>query len=150
MLSSRLGALLRAARRSRNLSRAELSQHAEVSVRLIAELERGERPNVSLETALRLLSLVGLSMSVTPGEQQASGIRGSSDAAIARVQRAARRRQTWTGRHVKLSDAGEEPRPVSSAAGRVASVAEVSRLAYAVATAGKKATAVKADRKAAR
>jgi len=144
MLSSRLGALLRGARRSRKLSRAELSQRAEVSVRLIAEVERGERPNVSLETALRLMSLVGLSVSVTPLERLASGNRGAST--LDREERAARRRQTWTGRHVRLSDAGEEPLPVSSAAGRVASVAEVSQLAYAVAAAGKKATARKSAR----
>ena len=57
MLSDSLGPLLKTARRQLSLSRKELASRAGVSPRLVAELERGQRPNVSLESALKLLSL---------------------------------------------------------------------------------------------
>jgi transcriptional regulator with XRE-family HTH domain len=62
MLSNRIGKLLRNARQQLNLSRAELARRAGVSARLVAELERGQRPNVSLESALKLLGIVGVSV----------------------------------------------------------------------------------------
>jgi transcriptional regulator with XRE-family HTH domain len=57
-----IASALREARRSRRMSIAELAASAGVSPRLISEFEQGKRPNVSLETALRLLTLVGVSL----------------------------------------------------------------------------------------
>lgn len=62
MLSYQLGARLKCSRKALRLTQRELARRAEVSERLWAEVERGERPNVSLETALRMLNLVGVSI----------------------------------------------------------------------------------------
>ena len=62
MLSAEIGRVLRDARKAQALSRAELAATSGVSVRLVAELERGERPNVSLETALQLLNALGIAL----------------------------------------------------------------------------------------
>lgn len=62
MLSDQLGARLKCSRKALRLTQRELARRAEVSERLWAEVERGERPNVSLETALRMLNLVGVSI----------------------------------------------------------------------------------------
>lgn len=62
MLSDQLGARLKCSRKALRLTQRELAQRAEVSERLWAKVERGERPNVSLETALRMLNLVGVSI----------------------------------------------------------------------------------------
>jgi hypothetical protein len=108
-----------------------------VSVRLLAELERGERPNVSLETALRLLSLVGLSVVATPRPAQVAEPQHAwlDEDRAARAERAALRRRTWTGRHVSLEESGTEPDLPRSIARRIEAVSEVSQLAYAVARA---------------
>lgn len=145
MLSSAFGTTLRAARQGRNLSRAELAKRGGVSVRLLAELERGERPNVSLETALQLLSLVGLSVAAIPRSAKVSEPRVEllDDARSAGAERAAHRRKTWTGRQVRLKDSGAEPVAPRSIARRIESVAEVSRLAYAIAGAARPKKSVK-------
>ena len=132
MLSDPIGDLLRRARRQRNLSRAALAKRARVSVRLVAELERGQRPNVSLESALKLLRVVGVSVVATAPDGAAAEIR-SVPAASDRLARAARRRQTWTGRHLSLQGEGKDPGPAKSKATRLASVAQVSRQAFAIA-----------------
>ena len=62
MLTDQVGSLLRSARKTLGLTQAELARRARVSERLWAEVERGERPNVSLETALRMLSEVGVTV----------------------------------------------------------------------------------------
>lgn len=135
MLSARIGALLKEARRYLSLSRADLALRAGVSVRLVAELERGQRPNVSLESALKLLNVVGVSVVAQAPDGAAAEIRGESAGALARAARAAHRRQTWTGRRVPLHDEGNDPRPERSKAERLASVARVSTQAYAIASA---------------
>lgn len=149
MLSSAFGTTLRTARQGRNLSRDELAKRGGVSVRLLAELERGERPNVSLETALRLLSLVGLSIAAIPGSARVSEPRNEwlDEAASERAERAAQRRKTWTGRHVRLKDSGEEPAVPKSIARRIESVAEVSQLAYAIAHGASRKKSAKVKRK---
>jgi len=87
MLSDRVGGLLKNARQQLSLSRAEIAQRAGVSVRLVAELERGQRPNVSLESALKLLNIVGVSVVATAPDGAAAEIRSSSAAALGRAAR---------------------------------------------------------------
>ena len=150
MLSARIGVLLKDARRHLSLSRADLAQRGEVSVRLVAELERGQRPNVSLESALKLLNVVGVSIIAQAPHGAAAEIRGESAAALERAARATQRRQTWTGRQVHLHDEGNDPRPERSKAQRLASVAQVSKQAYLIAVAGQHRKGVQAKGKAGR
>ncbi len=138
MLSKRIGDLLKTARKELNLSRAELARRGGVSARLVAELERGQRPNVSLESALRLLNIVGVSVVARAPNGAAAEIRSASGTALERLARVARRRQTWTGRHISLYDEGEDPRPQRSKSKRLASVARVSKQAYLIASAGRR------------
>jgi len=84
-----LATALRDARRQQGLSIATLAVDAGVSPRLISEFEQGKRPNVSLETALRLLARVGVSVQLNSVPMD--------DAQQARAQRAAVRRSSWTG-----------------------------------------------------
>jgi transcriptional regulator with XRE-family HTH domain len=135
MLSARMGVLLKEARRYLGLSRADLAQRGGVSVRLVAELERGQRPNVSLESALKLLNVVGVSVVATAPHGAAAEIRGKAAEALARAARAAQRRQTWTGRRILLHDEGNDPHPGRSTAKRLASVARASKQAYSFASA---------------
>ena len=150
MLSARIGVLLKDARRHLSLSRADLAQRGGVSVRLVAELERGQRPNVSLESALKLLNVVGVSVIVRAPHGAAAEIRGEHAASLERAARAALRRQTWTGRQVHLHDEGNDPRPERSKAKRVASVAQVSKQAYVIAFAGQHHKGVQAKGKSGR
>ena len=144
MLSDRIGALLKDARRHAALSRAELAKRAGVSIRLVGELERGQRPNVSLESALQLLKVVGVSIVAKASHDATADVRGESAVALERAERAARRRRTWTGRHVPLRDAGRDPRAGRTAAERLASVAQVSIQAHAIASAGQRHKRVRA------
>jgi transcriptional regulator with XRE-family HTH domain len=150
MLSARIGVLLKDARRHLGLSRADLARRGGVSVRLVAELERGQRPNVSLESALKLLNVVGVSVTVKAPHGAAAEIRGESADALERAGRAARRRQTWTGRRVLLHEEGDDPQPGRSKANRLASVAQVSKQAYLIAFAGPHRNGVRAKDKSGR
>ena len=114
-----LAQALRAARKRRGLSIAQLAAMAAVSPRLISELERGMRANVSFETAARLADLVGVALIF---ETQ------PADADEAARRRAERRRQLWTGEQSTLSQHGPPPPPVD-AAERLTAVARASRLA---------------------
>jgi transcriptional regulator with XRE-family HTH domain len=116
-----IASALREARRSRRMSIAELAASASVSPRLISEFEQGKRPNVSLETALRLLSLVGVSIRLLEAAEP-------DDPAQAR---AARRRNSWTGTRSTL-DAQVDPSAASSSAARLGAVANASALATAL------------------
>ncbi len=107
MLSKKLGRALQRARKQIAMSREDLARRAHVSVRLVAEVERGERPNVSLETALKLLGIVGVSIVAEAPDGWTEEIRSSRSTALGRAARAAHRRQTWTGRHVHLRDSSE-------------------------------------------
>lgn len=120
--SSGIGLLaetLRAARKGRRLSIAQLAVIAGVSPRLISEVERGRRAHVSFDTAMRLLDLVGASVTF---ESRAAR---SEDTARTRAER---RRQLWTGEQSTLS-AQEPPPPSPDAAARLTAVVRVSRLA---------------------
>ena len=115
---------LREARRRRGLSIATLAVDAGVSPRLISEFEQGKRPNVSLETALRLLTLVGVSLHVHDAAEPAGS-------APARTERAARRRSSWTGTLTTLQAQVDASAP-SSPAARLGAVAHASALATAL------------------
>ena len=115
---------LRNARRKRGLSIAALAVDSNVSPRLISEFERGKRPNVSLETALRLLSHVGVSI-----ELHTAG--ASDDAEQARKERAAQRRSQWTGTLSTLQSQGDQSASPSATA-RLSAVANASMLAFAL------------------
>ncbi len=118
-----IASALRETRRSRRMSIAELAANAGVSPRLISEFEQGKRPNVSLETALRLLTLVGVSLYLRDAAEP-------RDAAPARAERAARRRNSWTGTRSTL-DAQVDPSAAASSAARLGAVANASALATA-------------------
>ncbi|MHB0948956.1 MAG: helix-turn-helix domain-containing protein [Gemmatimonadaceae bacterium] len=137
MLSSPVGPFIRSARRRQGLSQAELALRAGVSARLVAELERDERPNVSLETTLELFSVLGISVRLASHDGEVVEIRGASAELLDRQARAARRRKSWTGKRVSLRDSGEPPAAGRSAEERLRAVAEVSRQAYTVANAAK-------------
>ena len=122
---SQIAAALRSARRARRISIASLAAEAGVSPRLVSEFEQNKRPNVSLETALRLISLVELRVVIEPGASAADG------AARAREARAVERRRSWVGAKTTLHDQ-QAPEPPASPEARIAAVANVSRLAAAI------------------
>lgn len=129
-----LGRTLRAARKERALSIAQLAAMAEVSPRLISELERGMRAHVSFETAMRLLHLVDVAVTFEP--------RPALTAEAARL-RAEKRRKHWTGAQATLSEQASPP-PSSDAAERLAAVARASRLAAGLQTAYRATAAMRA------
>jgi len=61
-----LGALIRRRREEAGLTATEAAQLAQVSRRLLIELERGKRPNVRLSGVLRILAFLGLELQVLP------------------------------------------------------------------------------------
>lgn len=150
MFSERIGELLKSARQQLHLSREELARRGGVSPRLVAELERGQRPNVSLESALKLLNAVGVSVVATTPNGSAAEIRSAPGQAMERAARAVRRRQTWTGRHVHLHDEDNGPRSARSRSKRLSAVAQVSTQAYLIAAAGHNRTAGQAKRSSSR
>ena len=134
MSAAAIGEAIYAARKAQGVSRVELAQRVGVSVRLVGELERGARPNVSLDTALRLLAALGVSFrfgSLAATDMQTGHAPNDSNA---RAARAAQRRATWTGARWPLQDDHVAP-AAGEAEARLGSVAEVSRLAYAIAAA---------------
>jgi transcriptional regulator with XRE-family HTH domain len=60
-----LGLALRRQRESMRLTQAEAAGLAGVSHRLWSEVERGVRPNASLNTVLRMLQTAGMDMQLT-------------------------------------------------------------------------------------
>ena len=136
MLSEKLAELLQRTRKQLGLSREELARRAQVSTRLLAELERGERPNVSLESTLKLLSLVGVSIVARAPDGATAEIRNARSISLERIARAALRRRTWTGVHVQLHKAGEPPSGGRSHAERLSAVSQLSKQAFALSATG--------------
>ena len=87
MLTDKLGAVLKSARKALGLTQQQLAARAGVSVRLWAEVERGIRPNVSLATALSMLQEVGLSLTLEDAAGSAHELRDAHSAAAARTAR---------------------------------------------------------------
>lgn len=119
-LVNRLATLLRTHRQDRGVTVVSLAAQVGVSPRLISEFERGKRPHVSLDTAMRLLHSVG-----APVLSSAPAI---GDETAARAARAARRRQTWRGAYSTLSEQSP-PAPAPQFAERLLAVAVASQLA---------------------
>lgn len=130
MLSDALGDLLQRARKQLALSRQELAARAKVSTRLVAELERGQRPNVSLESTLLLLNLVGVSIVAKAPDGATVEIRDPISHSLERATRAEVRRRTWKGKRVGLHDEGASPAAGGSPATRLSAVSQVSRQAF--------------------
>ena len=65
-----LGRFLRAARKARGLTLADLREATALSTRFLSELERG-KPNASLGRALRALSTLGFDIWVVPRSSSA-------------------------------------------------------------------------------
>lgn len=123
-----LGELLRHAREAAAMTRADLAARCGVGVRLVAELERGERPNVSLDSALRLLTAVGVTATFdAPG----CAIWRAEDALAAAQARAAHRRRAWTGR-IAPPDGTDDRREDASASAD--GIARTTRLSAELAT----------------
>jgi transcriptional regulator with XRE-family HTH domain len=150
MFSAQIGELLKHARQRLKLSREELARRCGVSTRLVAELERGQRPNVSLETTFTLLNAVGVSVIAQAPSGAKVEMRSTSSAALERAARAEHRRKTWKGRHIYLHDEGDEPKPARSQSKRLAAVIKVSKQAYLIASAARGGKAVNAKRNSGR
>lgn len=134
MRISQIASRLRSARKARGLTQQELAQRAEVSTRLVAEVERGERDNVSLATVLRLLHEVGVSVRLSGSPAREPAPSGASDDDEAgRLSRAAVRRATWSGRMIRLCDDHDDDPAVSPGVERLAAVTLISTQAYAFA-----------------
>ena len=140
MLTDQVGSLLRSARNTLGLTQKEVAQRAHVSERLWAEVERGERPNVSLETALRMLSEVGVTVRLNDSQGISREVSDASSTAAARAARAAVRRLTWTGTQTTLEREGMAP--AAGKSGPLHAVGHVSEQAYAVARDGRRRKAV--------
>jgi transcriptional regulator with XRE-family HTH domain len=132
MLSERLGQVLHRARKLQKLTRDDLARAAGVSTRLVAELERGERPNVSLESALQLLSYVGVAVVATAPDGLVERIADRQTSSKEFEARAAVRRRTWTGGRVNLHDPHPEPHSGRSSSKRVTAVSAISGQAFAL------------------
>ena len=141
MRSIQVADVLRAARRQLGLSQAEVARRSGVSVRLAREVERGERPHVSLETALRLMEALGITMRLDRPGGVTAVVRTEASDAVARAARAAHRRAAWTGGVAPIATAPEAPLTGAGAAHRVRGVTAVSAEAHRVAKAATTARA---------
>ena len=61
-----LGSLIRDRRQEAGLTATEAADLADVSRRLLLEVERGKRPNVGFAAVMRILALLGLELDVRP------------------------------------------------------------------------------------
>jgi transcriptional regulator with XRE-family HTH domain len=135
LLSISVGALVHATRQRLGLRRADLAARVGVSTRLLAEFERGERPNVSLETALQVLDALGITMRLGSSSGETLVLPVDVDATAAREARAAARRATWTARVVRIEDSDDEPTVAETPQERLGDVTALSRNVHVVATA---------------
>jgi transcriptional regulator with XRE-family HTH domain len=146
MLSKGLGELLQRARKQLGISREELARRARVSTRLVAELERGQRPNVSLESTLTLLRLVGVSIVAKGPDGAIADMRDAQSDAMERAARATIRRRTWVGGHISLHEEGQAPRSGRSGGERLSALTQISKQSFALSSAGRSRSA-KRDRR---
>ena len=132
MVSPAFGDLLKRARRHMCISREELARRGKVSTRLVAEVERGQRPNVSLESAMKLLNLVGVTIAARAPDGATAEIGDADSAAVQRGARASLRRRTWTGRHVPLRNESTAPDSGRTHVERLSAASRISRQAFAM------------------
>lgn len=140
-----LGELLKSTRKLLGITQADAAKRAGVSTRLWAEVERGEREHVSLDTTIRLLGEMGIEMVLEAPTGARIGLTHGSAAERARLVRAEIRRATWTVRKIRLGDA-DEPPAAGPIAQRLAAVHEISRTAYEIARSDGAVVAHKASR----
>jgi transcriptional regulator with XRE-family HTH domain len=138
--SQQLATLLKSSRKALGLTQAAAAERSGVSVRLWAEVERAERPNVSLETALRMLAEVGVTMRLSTADGIVASIRTSESDAATRAARAELRRQTWTGRKIRLMDDDDVTPMHNDPAEQISAVTRVSEQAFAIAAHGRSTT----------
>lgn len=62
--STRLGAVVRQARKSQNLTQPQLAAMCGVGVRFIVDLEKG-KPTCAIEKSLKVLQMLGLNLTIT-------------------------------------------------------------------------------------
>ncbi len=72
------GSIIRRFREEQGLSRAALSQKTGIGVRTIYALEQGESKNFGLENYLKLLDVLGLSMSIDLNDAQRPAIQNKA------------------------------------------------------------------------
>ncbi len=137
MLAEKVGAVLKTSRKALGLTQRELAQRVGVSERLWAEVERGERPNVSFETALRMLAEVGVSIRLDDPLGSTHLLHDPASVATARKARAAIRRATWQGRQIRLAQEGVNTIPLKGQANGLDAIARVSEQAFVLARAGR-------------
>lgn len=135
MLTKDIGATLRRARKALGITQAALARRALVTTRLVGELERGARPNVSLETALRIFAEVGITVRLTVLHENSVNVAEPASVDSARLARAAARRATWSGRQIRLRDEGREAPARRHDVKHIGAVARVSEQAFAIARA---------------
>jgi transcriptional regulator with XRE-family HTH domain len=133
MASSSIGATLRMARTALGITQRELAQRAEVSERLVREVELEERPNVSFNTAVRLFAHVGLSMRIDRPSGTTVAIRTEDSDEAGQRARAELRRRTWSGRQLTGLDAQKDEPVVTPRGQGIAAVTAVSESAAAFA-----------------
>ena len=138
MLADQVGSLLKSARLTLGLTQRALARRAKVSERLWAEVERGERPNVSLETALRMLSEVGVTVRLNDPLGSSHELSDARSDVAARAARAVVRRATWTGTQTTLTVESVAPKTGKSL-DRLRAVGRVSEQAFAVTRTGRRA-----------
>ena len=144
MAQRALGKQLKFTRKLLGMTQAEAAKRAGVSVRLWAEVERGERENVSLDTTIRILGEMGIELVLEAPGGDRIGLTSGASARRARAARASIRRVTWTGRKIRLGD-DDEPPDAGDRMQALVAVHEISRQAYAIASAPG-ATAARAKR----
>lgn len=135
--SQQLAALLKRSRKALGLTQAAAAERSGVSVRLWAEVERDERPNVSLATALRMLAEVGIIMRLSTSDGAVVNVQTANSAAAAFAARAEFRRRTWTGRKIRLADDDDVTSTHHDPAQQLSAVTRVSEQAFAIATGGR-------------
>ena len=138
-LTERLADALRAGRHSAGFTVAELADRGGVSPRLVSEFERGIRPHVSLDTAVRLLQLVGVSLDIAEATSALSEEQ-------ARAERAEHRRRTWVGEKSTLAAQSAPPAPTAPA-DRLIAIAQASRLTLDLQRAHREARRVSSAKK---
>ena len=134
MAQRALGKLLKSTRMLLGVTQTNAAKRAGVSVRLWAEVERGERENVSLDTTIRMLGEMGIELVLEAPGGDRIGLTSGATARRARAARAAIRRVTWTGRKIRLGD-DDEPPDAGDRMQALVAVHEISRNAYAIAPA---------------
>ncbi len=132
MLTKKLGAALKSARKALELTQRTLANRAGVSVRLWAEVERGVRPNVSLATALRMLGEAGVTVTLEDVGGSTHELLDANSESAARRARADLRRATWSGRQTHLTAPDGPSERQSRNVNLLGAVSEVSEQAYLV------------------